>query len=77
VIEWDDTTARSTMSSTTPINRAHEETCATCERPVPHGTLRCDTCVNDEYDRLRATYGEKWRDAHKQWRRGKAGRAES
>jgi len=69
VIDWDDTTARSTTPSITPINRAHEETCATCERLVPLGKLGCDTCVNDEYDRLPATYGGEWHDAHQQWRR--------
>lgn len=37
-------------------NRA--DTCATCDGPAPPGRLRCNTCVNVEFDTLRATYGE-------------------
>jgi len=76
VSAWDDTTARDAMLSPSSGDRARAETCATCERLAPPGTLRCDACVNAEFNTLRATHGEAWHDAHKQWRRGEAGHAE-
>ncbi len=59
-----------------PTVAGRADTCATCERPAAPGKLRCDTCVDDEYNHLRATFGEEWYDRHKQWRRGEAGHAE-
>jgi len=45
-----------TRGAPAATNRA--ATCATCDGPAPPGRLRCNTCVNVEFDTLRATYGE-------------------
>jgi hypothetical protein len=63
-------------SANAPATTGRAATCATCDGPAPPGKLRCDTCVNAEFDTLRAMSGEEWYNAHKQGRRGEAGHAE-
>jgi len=74
---WDnDAPADTPLTRVAPATADRADTCAPCDGPAPPGRLRCDTCVNAEFDTLRAPYGEEWHDAPKQWRRGEAGHAE-
>jgi hypothetical protein len=49
-----------------PAATGRADTCATCDGPAPPGRLRCDACVNAEFDTLRVTYGEEGVARHAQ-----------
>jgi hypothetical protein len=71
---WDnDAPADTPLTRVAPATADRADTCATCKRPAAPGRLRRDTCVNAEFDTLRATFGEEWYNAHKQWQRGDSG----
>ena len=71
---WDnDAPTRAPLTRGAPAATDGVGACATCEQPAPPSALRCDACVNAAFDRLRATHGEAWHDAHTHGRRGEVG----
>ncbi len=71
---WDnDAPSDAPLTRAAPAPAHQAETCATCARPAPPGTLRCDLCVSDEGDMRRAQMGEEWYMRHHAYRRQTAG----
>jgi len=68
---WDDgvTTDATTTPRPTIMGPAQAGTCATCARPAPPGKLRCDLCIEEEWNKLRLKMGEDWYERHAAYRR--------
>ncbi len=67
-----DVPADAPLTRAAPAPDHQGETCATCERPVPPGKLRCDLCVSLEWEKLKAA-DPAWYERHRMYRRQTAG----
>ncbi len=67
---WDnDVPPDAPLTRAAPAPDHQVETCATCARPAPPGKLRCDPCVEEEWNKLRVKMGEDWYERHAAYRR--------
>ncbi len=67
---WDnDAPPDAPLTRAAPATAHQAETCATCARPAPSGKLRCDACIDEEWNKLRVKMGEDWYERHAVYRR--------